>query len=180
MNYIELSKLLALVLRHKPETINIKLDKHGWANVNEILAGMKITMSELEYIVNNNDKKRYAFNEDKTKIRAIQGHSHSLHIDIELHEKIPPVILYHGTKARFIKNILKQGLRRMKRDHVHLSDNLETARKVADRRDSPSMILKIDTREMVKNKQKFYLSDNGVWLTEKIDPKYLTILNVAD
>ena len=175
-DYTELSKFLALVLRHKPETIGISLDKHGWANTIDILNGMKISMQDLEYVVENNNKKRYAFNEDKTKIRAVQGHSHSLNISLNLQEKIPPTILYHGTKEYFLKSILKQGLKRMKRDHVHLSDNLETARNVANRRKGKSVILQIDTREMLKNRQKYYLSENNVWLTEHVSPQYLTII----
>ena len=170
-----MSKFLALILRHKPEKINIKLDKKGWANVDEVIKGMKISMQDLEYIVENDNKKRYSFNDDKSKIKANQGHSSKLNIKLDLKEKIPPVILYHGTKSYFLNKIMKQGLKPMKRDHVHLTENINTAKNTADRRKGESVILEIDTREMVKNKQKFYLSENNVWLTNHVDPKYLTI-----
>lgn len=175
-DYVKLSKFLSFVLRHKPEEIGIKLDSHGWANVSEILQGMKISMEDLEFIVENNNKKRYSFNDDKSKIRANQGHSSSLHIDLGLKEKIPPVVLFHGTKRQFLDKILKQGLKPMRRDHVHLSDNVQTAKIVADRRKGESVLLQVDAARMVKDGQKFYLSENNVWLTKKVHPKYLSVM----
>ena len=103
MDIKKLSKFLSLILRHKPETINIKLDKNGWANVAEILRGMKIDFATLEKVVAENDKQRFSFNEDKTKIRANQGHS--VKVDVELVEKIPPEILYHGTIEKNLESL---------------------------------------------------------------------------
>lgn len=174
-DYVKLGKFLSLILRHKPEEIGIVLDPHGWADVPEILQGMKISMEDLEYIVENNNKKRYSFNEDKSKIRANQGHSRSLHIDLELKEKIPPAVLFHGTKRQFLGKILEQGLKPMQRDHVHLSDNVQTAKIVSDRRKGESVLLQVDAARMVKDGQKFYLSENNVWLTEKVSPEYLSV-----
>jgi len=174
-NLTEKSKFLSLILRHKPEAIGISLDRHGWADVNELIDGMNkhatsMNMSMLEEIVRTDSKQRYSFNEDKTKIRANQGHS--IKVDVELEEKEPPSILYHGTATRFLGNITKQGLLPMSRLYVHLSKDMETATKVGIRHGSP-VILEVDAEKMYKDGYKFYLSDNGVWLTEKVPPQYL-------
>ncbi len=171
MNIKSLSKFLSLVLRHKPETIGIKLDANGWADVAEILRGMKIDMPTLEKVVAENDKQRFAFNADKTKIRANQGHS--LKVDVELAEKIPPEFLYHGTPERNAKSIAERGLLKMKRLHVHLSADIETAKKVAARRTGPAAIYKILAQEMYNAGLKFYQAENGVWLTEHVPPEFL-------
>ena len=138
MDVKKISKFLSLVLRHKPETINIKLDKNGWANVSEILRGIKIDFATLEKVVAENDKQRFSFNDDKTKIRANQGHS--VKVDVELVEKIPPAVLYHGTIEHNAKSIAAQGLLKMNRLHVHLSKDIETAKKVAARRADNAVI----------------------------------------
>lgn len=164
------SKLISLVLRHKPEAIGIELDEHGWANVYEMLAGLKITMAELEYIVDTDDKQRYSFNEDKTLIRANQGHS--LNVDVELEEKEPPKQLYHGTGTRFIKSILESGLNKQSRQYVHLSESKETAIKVGTRHGEPR-VLSIDTTAMLHDGYKFYQSKNGVWLTNNVPVNYI-------
>lgn len=175
-----LSKFLSLILRHKPETIGIKLDSHGWANVSEIIEGInnhseqKINFELLEKVVAENDKQRFSFNEDKTKILANQGHTKK--VDIELEEKIPPKILYHGTISRNINSINAKGLLKMKRLYVHLSGDIETAQKVADRRHDKSVIYKIDAETMIKDGYKFFQSVNGVWLTEHVPQKYLNVL----
>lgn len=171
----ETSKFVSLILRHKPETIGISLDSHGWADVDELIKGMnkhgtKITMDILEEIVRTDSKQRYSFNDDKTKIRANQGHS--IKVDVELEEKEPPAILYHGTATRFLGSITKQGLLPMSRLYVHLSKNMETANKVGTRHGSP-VILEVDAEKMYKDGYKFYLSDNGVWLTKEVPSKYL-------
>ncbi len=171
MDYTEMSKFLALVLRHKPEKINIKLDKYGWANVDEIIKGMKISVQDLEYIVENDNKKRYSFNNDKSKIRANQGHS--IKVDVQLKKSIPPVVLYHGTKKQFLPSIYKQGLKPMNRLYVHLSNDIDTAKKVADRRKGESVILLIDSKSMLNDNIDFYLSENNVWLVEYVCPKYI-------
>lgn len=175
----KLSVFISLVLRHKPETAGITLDEHGWANVEKLLHGInetgrKISMEILEDIVATDNKQRYSFNEDKTLIRANQGHS--IPVDVELKEQNPPEILYHGTSTRFLNSILNDGLKPMNRLYVHLSKDIETAWKVGKRHGDP-VILKINSRDMYKNRYKFYLSENGVWLTEKVDVKYFEVMN---
>lgn len=175
----KLSVFISLVLRHKPEATKITLDEHGWANVEELLRGInetgrKISMEILEDIVATDNKQRYSFNEDKTLIRANQGHS--IPVDVELKEQNPPEILYHGTATRFLNSILNDGLKPMSRLYVHLSKDIETAWKVGKRHGDP-VILKTNSRDMYKDGYKFYLSENGVWLTEKVDVKYFEVMN---
>lgn len=175
----KLSVFISLVLRHKPETAGITLDEHGWANVEELLRGInetgrKINMEILENIVATDNKQRYSFNEDKTLIRANQGHS--IPVDVGLKEQNPPEILYHGTATRFLNSILNDGLKPMSRLYVHLSKDIETAWKVGKRHGDP-VILKINSRDMYKDGYKFYLSENGVWLIEKVDAKYFEVMN---
>ena len=175
MSKDKLSIFISLILRHKPEEIGITLDEHGWANVEELItginkAGRKIDMEILEEIVRTDNKKRYSFNEDKTLIRANQGHS--IPVDVELKEAIPPKILYHGTASRFIDSIKQQGIKPMSRLYVHLSDNVGTAIKVGSRHGKYSVLI-IDTEKMYNDGIKFYLSENNVWLTKYIDWKYV-------
>ena len=172
----KLSIFLSLILRHKPETIGITLDKHGWANVKDLIAGINrtgrtIDMKTLEEIVRTDSKGRYSFNDNKTFIRANQGHS--IPVDVELKEECPPSMLYHGTATRFLDSIKKHGIKPMKRLYVHLSLDFETAIKVGSRHGS-SAVLAIDTEQMYKDGAKFYLSENGVWLTKHIDWRYVT------
>jgi putative RNA 2'-phosphotransferase len=172
---IKISKFLSLVLRHKPEEIGLTLDENGWANVADLLeksttAGNNFTFEELEETVATNDKKRFAFDETQTKIRASQGHS--LKVDIGFEEKTPPAILYHGTAERNVKAILENGLKKMARHHVHLSSETETARSVGTRYGKP-VIFKIDTISMLAENFKFYISANGVWLVTEVPPKFL-------
>lgn len=176
MNIKSLSKFLSLILRHKPETVGIKLDANGWADVQELLQGIRktgreMTFATLEQVVRENDKQRFSFNEDKTKIRANQGHSIS--VDVELEEKIPPENLFHGTIARNEKSIDVQGLLKGARLYVHLSADVETARKVAARRRGEQIIYKVCATKMYRDGYKFYQSKNGVWLTERVPRKYL-------
>jgi len=172
--YVTLSKFLSLILRHKPETVGIKLDKHGWANVDELIKKMSkekyITKDILEYIVEHDSKQRYSFNEDKTLIRANQGHS--INVDVELEEKEPPEILYHGTAEVFVESIMNEGLKKGKRLYVHLSKDINTARKVGIRHGIP-VIFKVNAKEMFNDGYKFFLSKNGVWLTDYVPTKYL-------
>lgn len=179
MNEIEnkkISKFLSLILRHQPETIQLKLDENGWADVGELITKsakgrMYFTFEDLEEVVETNNKKRFAFNDDKTKIRASQGHS----IDIDLALKIiqPPDFLYHGTAEANISSILEKGIEKRTRQHVHLSADKETATKVGMRHGKP-FILTIRTKEMHKDGIPFYLSANGVWLTDFVDAKYIS------
>ena len=169
-----LSKFISLVLRHKPEVIGIKLDKNGWANVSDLIAGInkkhRITMELLEDIVATDSKQRYSFNEDHTKIRANQGHS--VNVDVELEEKMPPDILYHGTGGNAVGSIMYSGILPQKRLYVHLSTNAVTAWEVGARHGNP-YVLKIDAKKMVEDGYKFYLSKNGVWMTKEVPPKYI-------
>jgi len=166
------SKFLSLVLRHKPEEIGLALDKNGWANVQDLCVRMSLT--DLEEIVTNNNKQRFEFNTDKTKIRARQGHS--IDVDVELEEKKPPVYLYHGTSDRFFKAIKEEGLKPQGRQYVHLSEDRETAEKVGKRHGGELVILKIramDYYEDYPNEVKFYFSRNDVWLTKEIPTDYI-------
>lgn len=175
MSKDRLSVFISLILRHKPEEIGITLDEHGWANVKELIAGInssgrKIDMETLEEIVRTDNKGRYSFNENKTLIRANQGHS--IPVDVELKEVAPNDILYHGTATRFLDNIKQQGIKSMSRLYVHLSKDLETATKVGSRH-GKCAVLVIDAKKMFNDGIKFYLSENGVWLTKHIDWKYV-------
>lgn len=174
MSLKETSKFISLILRHKPETIGITLDEHGWANVDELIAGIAkthpIDMAILEQIVAEDEKQRYSFNEDKTLIRANQGHS--IPVDVELEEKQPPEILYHGTGEKYVSSINEQGLIPKSRLYVHLSGDEETARKVGQRHGKP-VIYKVKSGEMYNDGYKFFRSVNGVWLTKSVPVKYL-------
>lgn len=170
----ETSKFISLILRHKPEAIGITLDEHGWANVDELIAGVAkthpIDMAILEQIVAEDEKQRYSFNEDKTLIRANQGHS--IPVDVELEEKQPPEILYHGTGEKYVSSINVQGLIPKSRLYVHLSGDEETAHKVGQRHGRP-VIYKVKSGKMYRDGYKFYRSVNGVWLTKIVPVKYL-------
>lgn len=173
-NLIKTSRFISLILRHKPETIGITLDEHGWANVEELIAGVNkkypIDMQILEKIVNDDDKNRYSFNGDKTMIRANQGHS--IPVDVELKKLNPPDILYHGTGEKYVESIKKQGLIRKNRLYVHLSNNIEIAEKVGKRHGKP-VIYEIDCKKMIEDGIEFFKSENNVWLVESVSVKYL-------
>ena len=172
---IRVSKYLAKYLRHAPLEIGLTLQPGGWVPVDDLLAaaeknGFSITYDELVECVETNDKQRFAFDISGELIRANQGHS--VEVDLQLDEREPPETLYHGTVERFLASILEAGLVRGKRHHVHLSKAVETARKVGSRRGKP-VILKVDAGRMRRDGHKFLLSVNGVWLTEAVPPKYL-------
>lgn len=173
----KISKFLSLVLRHQPEIINLNLDENGWTSVDELITKSKrdsyqgFTFEELEEIVETNDKKRFIFNEDKTRIRANQGHS--VDIDLALKPQQPPEFLYHGTAETNMDSILEKGIEKRNRQHVHLSQDLETANKVGMRHGKP-VILMIKTKEMFDDGIEFYLSENNVWLTDFVDAKYIS------
>ena len=174
MGLKETSKFISLILRHKPETIGISLDEHGWANVEELIAGIARTrdfdMDMLEEIVRTDEKQRYSFNEDKTLIRANQGHS--IPVDVELVEKEPPEELWHGTGEKYVSSIDVQGLIPKSRLYVHLSKDRETAVKVGQRHGKPVLYI-VKAGEMYRDGYKFFLSKNGVWLTGEVPAKYL-------
>lgn len=178
MSIIQTSKYISLILRHKPETIGIVLDKNGWANVDELIKGVSkthpLTMESLEEIVKNDSKQRFCFNEDKTLIRANQGHSIS--VDVELEEAIPPKFLYHGTGEKYVESICKLGLIPKSRLYVHLSKDYDTALKVGSRHGKPTVFL-IDCEKMVADGYVFYKSVNGVWLIKNVPTNYISKIN---
>ena len=165
---------MSLILRHKPETIGISLDEHGWANVDELIEGIAKTrefnMDILEEVVKTDNKQRYSFNEDKTLIRANQGHS--IPVDVELDEVEPPAELWHGTGEKYVESIDKMGLIPKSRLYVHLSKDSDTANNVGRRHGKP-VLYTVKTGDMFKDGYKFFLSKNGVWLTKEVPVKYL-------
>ena len=169
-----ISKYISLILRHKPEEIGITLDEHGWANVSELIEGIskshEFNMDMLEDIVATDNKKRYSFNEDHTLIRANQGHS--IPVDVELEKVLPPEILYHGTGEKYVPSIDQQGLIPKSRLYVHLSEDKETAVKVGQRHGKP-VVFSVKSGEMSRDGISFYRSANGVWLTKAVSTKYL-------
>lgn len=169
-------RLIALILRHKPEMIGIKLDEHGWADVDKLLEGVNrnhsLTREQLEEIVRTDNKQRFSFNEDKTKIRANQGHSIS--VDVELQEAEPPEFLYHGTGEKSVASIMKTGLLPGNRLYVHLSSDIDTAIKVGSRHGKP-FVFTVSSGQMYRDGYKFFRSVNGVWLTKRVEAKYLTV-----
>jgi putative RNA 2'-phosphotransferase len=170
-----ISKFLSLVLRHKPEEIGISMDAEGWVDVDELIEKcnarrMSLDWDILEEVVFTNDKQRFTFNEDSTKIRANQGHT--VEVDLKLDAAEPLEFLYHGTVQKFIDEIKAHGLQKMQRQHVHLSKDLETAIKVGSRRGKP-IILKVKASDMHKDGHAFYVSKNGVWLCEQVPAQYI-------
>lgn len=181
MSLNETSKFLALILRHKPEVIGITLDRHGWAKVEELVAGIArqqlFDRAMLEEIVRTDSKQRYSFNEDHTLIRANQGHS--LPVDVELAEKTPPEVLWHGTGEKYTASIEAQGLIPKSRLYVHLSGDYATAVKVGARHGKP-VVYRVAAGEMQKAGFRFYQSVNGVWLTKGVPAQYLKRTAEAD
>lgn len=171
---VKLGRFLSLVLRHNPDAAGISLDEHGWTDVQELLNGVRrsgrqINLETLERIVRENNKQRYSFNADHTKIRANQGHS--LQVDVELTAVKPPRYLYHGTALRFLPAIQREGIKKMSRQYVHLSGNFQTAVEVGRRHGSP-VVITISAEAMAHDGVTFYLSENGVWLCEYVAPEY--------
>ena len=167
-----ISKYLSFILRHKPEAVNLKLDEKGWADIDEIILKTKkfsLNRKLIEKVVLEDNKQRYIIDGDK--IRANQGHS--INVDLELKPQIPPKILYHGTATRFIDSIMKTGLKTQNRQYVHLSKDLKTAKNVGSRH-GKVVILNIDTVSMLEDGVEFYISENGVWLTNHVPVKYIT------
>lgn len=172
---IEKSKMLSRWLRHRPDAIGIVLDKSGWTEVSGLIAkaaaaGSPISHAELMQIVVESDKQRFTLSDDGLRIRAAQGHS--VPVDLKLPSRIPPPVLYHGTVGGFLSQIRKYGLLPGRRHDVHLSATLATAVAVATRRGTPVVLL-VETQAMVRDGFNFRCSDNGVWLTANVPPKYL-------
>lgn len=170
----ELGQFIALILRHKPQFAGVTLDEHGWADVDELVAGISrrypFDRTMLENIVAADEKKRYSFNEDHTKIRANQGHS--VQVDVELKKAVPPEILYHGSAIKFEQSIDSTGLISKSRLYVHLSTDYDTAVKVGKRHGEP-VIYRVLSGKMAADGFEFFLSENGVWLTKSVPAEYL-------
>jgi putative RNA 2'-phosphotransferase len=174
-NMVTISKFLSKHLRHTPETLGLTLQPGGWVSVDDLLAasqriGFTISYDELIECVETSDKKRFSFDDTGDLIRANQGHS--VEVDLQLEEREPPDVLYHGTVERFLVSIMAEGLKKGKRHHVHLSKDMETARKVGARRGKP-VILQVHAGEMHGQGFKFFVSDNGVWLTVSVPALFL-------
>lgn len=172
---VQLSKFLSFVLRHKPDAIGLALDSQGWASIEELIrkataAGTKFNREDLLRVVQTNDKKRFSMSDDGLNIRAAQGHSVSVELGLAARE--PPPVLYHGTAERFVASILSEGLKPQSRQHVHLSIDQATAQRVGQRHGKP-YIFRVDTLAMHVSGLKFYLADNGVWLTDHVPPEFL-------
>lgn len=170
-----MSKRLSLVLRHDPGRIGLTLDAAGWVRVDDLLAalaahGLPVSAAELAEVVATNDKKRFAFDDTGAQIRASQGHS--VAVELGLASVTPPEVLYHGTVARFLPAIEREGLRPMSRTKVHLSATRDTAVTVARRRGVP-VILLVDAAGLAAAGHEFQVSANGVWLTDSVPPDHL-------
>lgn len=165
------SKRLAFLLRHDKEALeNGKIDEFGWRCIEELVE-MGYTRTLLEEIVETNNKKRYEFNDDHTMIRARQGHS--IQVDVELERLTPLKYLYHGTSEDVKDAIMSEGLKSMKRLYVHLSEDVETAINVAKRHGNNVVVFQIDAEQMDKDGYEFFCSRNHVWLTKYVDPRYI-------
>jgi putative RNA 2'-phosphotransferase len=174
---VRVSKYLSKHLRHQPERLGLTLEKGGWVRVDDLLAACQrhafaLTRQELEEVVENNDKQRFAFDPTGERIRANQGHS--VPVDLELVPEAPPALLYHGTGSKSVSAILKTGLKRMARHHVHLSPDVATATRVGARHGRP-VVLEIDAASMSQAGFTFGRSQNGVWLVDEVPPAYLSI-----
>jgi putative RNA 2'-phosphotransferase len=177
----KVSKFLSLVLRHQPEKIGIALDSAGWVRVAELLEamgrhGFALTREELERVVETSDKKRFALSDDGERIRASQGHS--VEVELGYEPATPPEVLYHGTVDRFLAPIRQKGLVKGARHHVHLSADVGTATKVGGRR-GRAVVLTVDAAGMVREGIVFYVSANGVWLTEHVPARFLGFPSLA-
>jgi putative RNA 2'-phosphotransferase len=174
---VHISKYLSKHLRHSPELLGLTLEPGGWVSVDALLAGavrkgFQITRDELDEVVAKNDKQRFSFDETGLRIRANQGHS--TEVDLQLEPRMPPDLLYHGTASHTLDEILKNGLERRKRHHVHLSLTPGTAQTVGARHGTP-IVLVIDAAGMHKAGIPFYCSENEVWLVDAVPPEYLRV-----
>jgi len=179
-NLVRLSKLLSRALRHQPESLGVQLDENGWVSVEDLLKkavvkGIGLDYPTLQQVVLTNSKQRFAFSDDGLRIRANQGHS--VDIDLGLRPQTPPEILYHGTAEKSIAAIRKTGLQSMQRQHVHLSNDVTTAQTVGGRHGQP-IVLTIRSADMAAQGYLFYLSENGVWLTDEVPVNFIEFNDV--
>ncbi|MEK7484201.1 MAG: RNA 2'-phosphotransferase [Planctomycetota bacterium] len=173
----KISKSLSYHLRHNPDELGIQLDSAGWVDVEVLLKAYQerkfpISLDELSYVVENNNKQRYAFSSDRKKIRASQGHT--VDVELDYHEATPPETLYHGTAAHNREILLKTGLKKMQRHHVHMSPERDTAINVGKRHGKPLIFL-VASLKMHQAGYVFFCSANGVWLTDYVPPEFLTL-----
>ena len=178
---VKTSKFLSLVLRHEPERVGLKLDSAGWVKVNELLEavnrhGVALTLDQLKHVVETNSKKRFAFSDDGLRIRASQGHS--VDIDLQYVPQAPPEILYHGTAARFLPEIRKDGLHRMERHDVHLSAETKVTLQVGGRHGKPVLLI-IRAGAMHRAGHVFRCSANGVWLVNHVPPEFIDFSQIG-
>jgi putative RNA 2'-phosphotransferase len=174
---VQLSKFLSYVLRHKPDAVGLTLDPQGWISIDELItkgsaAGTRFGRDDLLHVVETSDKKRFSISDDGLRIRAAQGHS--VTVELGLTPQEPPPVLYHGTATRFVESILLEGLKPQTRQQVHLSLDEATAHRVGQRHGKP-IIFKIDAQRMHGQGFNFYLADNGVWLTDRVPPEFLSL-----
>lgn len=169
---------LSYYLRHHPEEAGLDMDRFGWVASEQVVLGMRknnpdFTFEDLEYLVVNDNKGRFEFCDNGNFIRACQGHS--IDIDLGLAPTFPPAVLYHGTAERFVGSIFEQGILPMSRNHVHLSLDETVAKDVGTRHGSPAVFL-VNALKMHEDGYKFYLADNGVWLTDYVPVEYLQLM----
>ena len=181
IDYERVSKFISLLLRHKPEAANLVLDKYGYAQVDELVAYLNkkyggFTVTDLDTIVETDDKQRYSYNNDHTKIRANQGHSFP--VDLGLEAQQPPLLLFHGTSTKYLDSIMKRGIISKSRQYVHLSKDVDTAHTVGLRHGARTVILVVSANQMWRDGYKFFLSDNDVWLVDEVPTKYFTLWHV--
>ncbi|MEO0478950.1 MAG: RNA 2'-phosphotransferase [Planctomycetota bacterium] len=170
-----ISKTLSYALRHRPEALGLALDSNGWVEVSALLDGLRaaghvLDESKLRLVVEQNDKQRFEFDADCSRIRARQGHS--VDVDLQLEAREPPDSLFHGTAERFLDSILEEGLDRRQRHHVHLSADIGTATRVGQRHGAV-VVLRVDAGRMHRDGHRFFRTENGVWLTAGVPPEYL-------
>ena len=172
---VKISKYLSKHLRHTPEALGLQLQPGGWVKVDELLGAcarrnFAITREQLEEVVKQSDKQRFSFDDSRTRIRANQGHS--VAVDLQLQPQSPPNVLYHGTADHNIEGILRDGLQKRNRHHVHLSGDAETAQRVGARHGKP-LVLEVAAAQMHVAGFVFFRSENGVWLADEVSPAYL-------
>lgn len=173
---ITTSKFLSLVLRHQPGMIGIELNDSGWTDVDHLLAAMArhgrtVTREQLEFVVRENDKRRFALSDDGLRIRASQGHSIGVELGYEPVE--PPERLYHGAPEKFVASIRQSGLKKMKRHDVHLHEDQNVAETVGQRRGNP-VVLVIRSGDMYRDGHEFFVTPNHVWLTDHVPAEYIS------
>ena len=179
----DLSKYLSLLLRHKPETIGLSVNEYGYADISELIDkasqhSIKIESSELLKVVDTNNKKRFLISKNGNSIKATQGHSFKVKLEID--SKEPPEFLYHGTLKSLSDKIFKEGIERMKRSHVHLNSDYLKSYVTGSRTSKEPVVFEIRAKEMHQNGGVFYLTENNVWLTEHVPNQYIRIKQLSE